>query len=311
MPIGTICHKLVAPHPDEVTFARRGFQAGDAAAQKLLEQIGACFLDGLEYGMTSRDIPEVARRLEELDGYFRGFGYEGAAMALALLDGLLPGRRARLDAFIKGPAARHVYMAHVGAGWAMARLPRPLRRRIRLRDPLLSSLAMDGYGFHEAYFRTAAVVGRHERPAHGGSAVDPGVGRALWFTCGADVDHVAATIDGFQPDRRADLWSGAGLAATYAGGAGKAALISLAERSGGYRPHLAQGAAFAAKARLLAGVATQHTDAATRALCGLDAEEAARLTDQCLPRDPALPGAYQAWRRAIRECFTAMQDIRR
>jgi hypothetical protein len=46
-------------------------------------------------------------------------------------------------------------MAHVGIGWAIARLPW-LRRRIeqplnRL-DSLLRWLAVDGYGFHEGYF---------------------------------------------------------------------------------------------------------------------------------------------------------------
>src|SRR6266851_5230742 len=123
MSLGAICHRLLAPDPSAATFARRGFHVGDPRAQESLEQIGVRFLEGLEYGMTSQDMAEAARRLEAIAREFRGFGYEGAAMAFALLDGLLPTRRSRLDAFIRGPAARHIYMAHVGAGWAMARLP--------------------------------------------------------------------------------------------------------------------------------------------------------------------------------------------
>lgn len=303
---GAIYHRILAPDPAEVTFARRGFHAGDTDAQQLLETIGDRFLVGLEYGMTSRDAAEAGRRLGQLSPDVRGFGYEGAAMGLALLDSLLPGRPRRLDAFIAGPARPHIYMAHVGAGWAMARLPHPLRRRIRLRDRLLSGLALDGYGFHEAYFRTESVVRRQELPTLVGSKADPGVGRALWFTCGADVDQIAETIGRFDLSRRADLWSGAGLAATYAGGADEKALIRLHGHADRYGPQLAQGAAFAAKARLRAGLATPYTSLAASALCGLSAEEAARVTDECLPRTRT-KDAYEHWRHAIQERFAAMR----
>lgn len=310
MHAGTACYRFLAPGPDEVTFRKRGFRASDSRSQELLEHIGVCFLDGLNYGMTSRSIREVGCRLETLEREFRGFGYEGAAMGLALLDCLLPHGHGRLEAYIAGPAAPHVYMAYVGAGWAMARLPRLLRRRLTFRDPLLGNLAFDGYGFHEAYFRTAEIVGRHVRPALGGGTADCGVGRALWFVRGANVDDVAVTIGGFDPSRQADLWSGVGLAATYAGGTDEAALVRLAERAGCYRSHLAQGAAFAAKTRLRAGLDTPGTRAATKALCGLDVEAAARVTDECLPSDPAAPNAYQEWRRAIRESLSAMPNLR-
>jgi len=48
---------------------------------------------------------------------------------------------------------------------------------------------------------------------------DQGIGRAMWFVGGTDVELVATMIDKFPDHRRADLYSGAGLAATYAGGA--------------------------------------------------------------------------------------------
>ena len=43
-------------------------------------------------------------------------------MALTLLDHIAPGR-GRFEAFLAGAGNPHFYMCHVGAGWAVARLP--------------------------------------------------------------------------------------------------------------------------------------------------------------------------------------------
>jgi hypothetical protein len=324
---GRLIHKLLAPPTSEVTFLRRGFPAGDPQATDYLEQIGCWFLMGLEYGMTLSGEREISARLEMIPWEHRGFAYEGASMALTILDGLLPAGGGRLDRFIAGPAAHQIYTAHVGAGWAMARLPRVLQLRIRPRDPLLRWLMLDGYGFHQAYFRTPLVVGRQrppeilpgwrDRAASAAHVIDQGIGRALWFVCGADASRLAGTIAGFAPGRRQDLWAGAGLAATYAGyrpAAGPASSASpdidaflrdLAARAGRYLPDVAQGAAFAAKARCLAGLVTSHTVAAVRVLCGMEVAQAARCTDEALPADVAAADAYQTWRLQIRQGFTS------
>jgi hypothetical protein len=328
---GRVLHKLLAPPVSEVTFSRRGFHVGQPESRDYLEQVGRWFLTGLEYGMTIAGEQELATQLETVPWEYRGFAYEGASMALAILDGMLPGKAGRLDKFIAGPGAHQTYTSHVGAGWAMARLPRPLRSRIRLRDPLLRWLALDGYGFHEAYFHSSRVVGEHRPPRlvwiPAGSAqnavhvVDQGIGRALWFVCGADVEYLSGTIAGFTPDRRADLWAGVGLAAAYAGApslavseghqelataqAAERSIRELAARAGGYLPDVAQGAAFAAKARYRPGLVTSQTAIAVRVLCGMDVADAARCTDEARPSDPAIAGAYQAWRNRIRRHFTA------
>ena len=70
--------------------------------------------------MTVRGESDVAARLDTVPREYRGFAYEGASMALAILDGMLPAGGKRLDRFVTGPAAHQVYTAHVGAGWAMA-----------------------------------------------------------------------------------------------------------------------------------------------------------------------------------------------
>src|SRR5262249_39188789 len=146
---------------------------------------------------------------------FRGFAYEGCSMALAVRDGIALGSRHWVRDLLASRGAAHVYMAYIGVGWAMARLPRGRWRAITPHDPLLRWLVLDGYGLHPPYFRTAQyVAGQRQAPIPGwGSGyaqrvADQGIGRALWFVNGADVQHVADTIGKFAPSRRADLWSG-------------------------------------------------------------------------------------------------------
>ncbi len=69
-----------------------------------------------------------------------------------------------------------------------------------------------------------------------------------------------------------------------------------------FAAELAQGAAFAAKARQKAGNTAPHVDAACEILCGCSAAEAAELTDltlRDLPPDAELP-AYEVWRERVR-----------
>ncbi len=230
-------------------------------------------------------------------------------MGLALLDALVPGRGRRFQAFVEGPGAAHVYMVHVGAGWALARLHRRVERSLARLDPLLGWLAVDGYGFHEGYFHWTRYVREQAHPRKlAGYALrvfDQGLGRSLWFVEGADVARIPATIAAFSLDRQSDLWSGIGLAAVYAGGVEPEAVAALLDAAGPFQPELAQGAAFAAKARQRAGNPTAHTERACRIVCGTTAEEAAALTDralQDLPPDGEEP-AFEIWRRRLQAHF--------
>jgi hypothetical protein len=299
---------------EEASVARRGFAVRDPRVGERLEAIGATFIGGYHAALESRDERDLGARLEETDAERRGFAFEGAAMALLLLDALTPWARGRWRRFANGPGARHIYMVHVGAGWALARLPGGFRRSWLPFDPLLSWLAYDGYGFHEGYFHRERRVLEHAVPAplegYALRAFDQGLGRSLWFGEGADPDRIAAAISAFSPERRADLWSGAGLAAAYAGGVEGAALESLRRLAGAFAPHVAQGAAFAAKARERAGNPAPHTALACGTLCGIEAGEAARVTDDALdalPSDGATP-AFEIWRARVRERLARAAD---
>ncbi|WP_205678725.1 DUF1702 family protein [Aquisphaera insulae] len=303
--------------PEETSFARRGFRGGDKRIEEHLQGVGRRFLRGYHAALEGDRLELLAGRLDEVDAEDRGFAYEGAAMGLCLLDHLTPWRRDRLAAFLAGPGAAHAYMIHVGAGWALARLRRRVGRALSRFDPLLRWLVVDGYGFHQGYFRWREHVDLQQVPAHlsgyARRAFDQGLGRSLWFVDGADAARISASIGLFPQERQADLWSGIGLACAYAGGVADATISRLKSKAGTHGANLAQGAAFAAKARERAGNPAPRTELACRLLCDLPAGEAARLTDDALadlPADGQVP-AYEAWRRRIRAQLGGKETARR
>jgi enediyne biosynthesis protein E3 len=304
--------------PGETSFVRRGFHAGggagDAAVRERLESVGRCFVAGYHAALEESGETAVAARIDvEVEREFQGFAYEGAGMALALLDALTPplmGRHDRLARFLAGPGDPHAYIVNVGAGWILARLPLAPERLLARLDPLLGWLALDGYGFHEGFFHAPRTVARQEVPGklrgYARRGFDQGLGRSLWFVEGADVERIPRTVGAFPAGRQPDLWAGVGLAAAYAGGRSRAEIEALRRAAGPCLPQLAQGAAFAVKARQRAGNLAAHTELAAQVICGTGAERAAEVPDQALEGLPAdRPGepAFEVWRRRIQDHF--------
>lgn len=298
----------------EASVARRRFRCKDDQTRQRLEEIGTTFLRGYDAAIDENNLSLLVKQLDSVTQELRGFAFEGAAMGLTLLDALTPWNKTRLLKFVNGPGTRHVYMVHVGSGWAIARLPWlrwNLKNYLRRLDPLLCWLALDGYGFHEGYFNWPRFIEDQQIPkrlsAYGLRAFDQGLGRSLWFVEGADVERIPFTIKRFPLYRRADLWSGIGLACAYAGGADANAIQAIYDAALSYDAHLAQGAAFAAKARQLAGNKSQHTDLACRIFAGVSSNQAAAITDEALrdlPDDAREP-AYEVWRERIRTRLSA------
>src|SRR3954452_8425007 len=268
--------------PEEASFERRGF-ALDAGPRGRLEEIARTFVSGYRAALVDDAPAALTLSLAPVDPELAGFAWEGAGMGVALRDAIAPWRRPRLPLLLAGPGRPHRYMIHVGAGWALARLHRR-PAAIGPLDPLLGWLALDGYGFHQGYFRPARHLRAGERQrgftGYAARAFDQGLGRSLWFVEAAQPAQISFTVVDFPERRRPDLWSGVALAAAYAGGATPDALELLASEVGPHAAHLAQGAAFAAAARHHAGNPAAHTELACRVLAGVSAREAAALTDE-------------------------------
>jgi len=297
---------------EETTFAKRGFYREDLLAQQRLEKIGATFVRGYNAALEDDHFDVLLSSLREVEGELQGFAFEGAAMGLSLLDYFRPFKQ-RLSAFIQGPGSDHIYVMHVGAGWMLGRLPRSPYKLMQQFDPLLCWLVVDGYGFHQGFFAWRRFIDRRVLPTnisgYAQQVFDQGLGRSLWFVKGANVAQCISAIDAFPVERRSDLWSGIGLASAYAGGKGEDALQMLCQAAGENRWHLAQGAAFAAKARKRAGISAPHTELACHIFSDYSGDEAAALTDECLKDLPQGDQAYAIWRSRIRMRL-AGQNIR-
>jgi hypothetical protein len=323
---------MITPGMSSTRFEKRGFHTKSPATQELLETVGQMFMHGYRYAADSSTVAEAENRIEQLPRQFRGFAYEGAAMGYGVRDALPFGHSHHVSDFIasqakgnvdaEGHVHGHIYMQYVGVGWAMARVPRFTWKKLdaAVPDPLLRWIVLDGYGFHQAFFKTQKYVHEHyqeknfpwppEDPGgYADRALDQGIGRAMWFVGGSDPNVVADMIEKFPESRRSDLYAGSGLAATYAGGVTEDELWTFVRRAGQYAPQLAQGSAFAAMARVETNLVTDHTRLASRVLCGVTPEQATKAIQDVRPTPKSLGDipAFELWRQRIANALAALQ----
>lgn len=315
--MGAILKLIFGISEAETIFARRGFRGGENGRREQIEKIGVAFVSGYHAALEDSREEVLLPRLERVPSTLRGFAYEGAAMALGILDRVTPWRRDRVQSLLTGAGDAHAYMVHVALGWVAARMPGRIEKQMERLDPLLRWLLLDGYGFHEGFFHWPKYIHNGARPArvsgYAERVFDQGLGRSLWFVDGADVFRIRGTIEEFSEARRADLWSGVGLAGVYAGEVSDSELRALAEAAGRFQPQLAQGAAFAAKARHRAGNPTPYTDRACSILCGVSSADAAAVTDAALENLPAggAEPAYEIWRQRIQQKLSHGKELKR
>lgn len=313
--LGMLRRKILTPNGLQASLKARGFPDRNPHATACLEMAGATFIEGFGVGAECDTAAETATMLSVIESERRGFAFEGAAMAMAIRDGLPIGHHHHVADFVS-VAGEHLYMIYIGVGWALARLPRPLHRAALSGsvDPVLAWLVLDGYGFHQAFFHTDRYVkqqyvdptppvvsaGHRDYVPH---AIDQGIGRALWFASGADPVTACAMIDAFPADRRPDLFAGLGLAATYAGGATESELAILRDRASAYRRDIAQGATFAAEARSRAHIVQPHTETAVAVLTGRRVADAATIAVESRPAEQTIDGrlGFEIWRERIRQ----------
>lgn len=286
--------------------ATRGFLVRDEITYNHLKKVGISFLCGYHAALKDHEI-SIKDQLELVDRQYKGFAYEGAAMSLALRD-IFFVKGDRLDRFNSQEGKEHIYMSYIGAGWALARCPHVNYKKYLDRlDPILKWLVIDGYGFHDGYFYPQKAILQQVIPkkflgSYASRAYSQGIGRSLWFFTGGEINEIVTHIESFPESRRSDLWSGIGLASAYAGGKNSEVYEDLKRLSKNYWPELAQGVAFACKARHLANLITDHTEYASSIICGVSSIEAALLTDKALDDQEELDeNTYESWRVSIQK----------
>ncbi|HEY0601843.1 MAG TPA: DUF1702 family protein [Herpetosiphonaceae bacterium] len=298
---------MIGVSPQQAT----SFSEGNTPAWKQLETAVLAAIEGYHATLDDHRLEVLVPRLNTIDLEVRGYAYEGAAMGLTGLDCMMPWKN-RLQEYLDGAGGAHTYMVHIGVGEALARLRRKPEPFLKRLDPVLRWLAMDGYGFHEGFFKQRRYIEGQTIPAHlspyARRIFDQGIGRAIWFLNGANVDRIVDKIVAFPPARQADLWCGIGVGCAYGGGVERAGIERLQAAAGQYAPQLALGAAVVAKGRQRAGNPTPHSDLACEVLCGTSSEVAAHAVDvafQNLPIDGPEP-AYAVLQQRLFDRFAGV-----
>lgn len=293
--------------PAEALFETRGFAESNVAARSKLEKIGSVFIGGFNAALAASELAAVLQHVESIPLAERGFAAEGAAMGAAVADAL-PFGRPLLPQCVAAFDADFTYLAHVGAGWALARIPWRRKRILAPLDPIHGWLAIDGLGFHDAYFHHRDVVAgwRRKQSGYASLVYDQGIGRALWFVAGGSVAGAVRLISSFAVERRCDLWSGLGLAMAYAGPTADDGVIDALEAAGENVAHFAQGVAFACEARVRGGLTPDHTKTVAHNVWNRTPSEVAVLVRECrcdLPHSETNPPRYQIWREKVAHAF--------
>src|SRR6185436_11281433 len=105
-PLRRLARTVFAIAPRETSFAVRGFRWDSEEIRERLEGIAATFVRGYHAALET-DPPALAERLDREEPYARGWAYEGAAMALTLLDVLTGRRQGRLHNLLAGAGSAH------------------------------------------------------------------------------------------------------------------------------------------------------------------------------------------------------------
>jgi hypothetical protein len=244
--------------PEAVRFGERGFVCADPSVRAKLEEILRVFVRGYNIALRERDDTLVSARLaREFDSHHVGFAFEGAGMCYALFDLLVPWSTSRLRAFTDGAARRHDYIATVGAGFAVARVPWGrllLNSYLQRLEATVAWCVIDGYGFHQGIFHPERFTVECRQapsalPAYARQLFNSGVGRSFWWTLGASPTLIRQAIDRFPQATQGEMWCGVGVAASYAGGVEARVLWDLLEQSGDWSGDFLSGFPFAARMR--------------------------------------------------------------
>jgi hypothetical protein len=287
--------------PDQASFDARGFRVVSAVAREALEAVGKTFITGYNTAVRANSLDSVLGIVAGIPAQLRGFAAEGAAMGTAISDAV-PFRTPRFPQLMALLDSDFTYLVHVGAGWALARVPWRKRHILPPLNPLYRWLAFDGLGFHDGYFKSSDILSgwRREPFGYAARAYDQGVGRALWFASGGSATWAADRIRQLAAERHGDLFSGLGLAMAYAGPTTSEDVRQAVELAGREGPHLAQGIAFACEARARAShipanarTAAQVIGFEPSALAALVCDARKSLSEQ--DEEPR----YEAWRRKV------------
>lgn len=290
-----------------VLFSKRGFHQKNSFVVNHLENVGRSFLNGYHKSLDKCSVTEVATFVNTVEDKYRGFTSEGASMGLTIKDFLSFNSYKKIKQYLE-EQSDEIYINHVGIGWAFSRLPVRIETQILQFDDLLRWLIIDGYGFHQAYFKTKEYVFDMAPPNElknpfAKKVFYQGIGRALWFVESTDILRIYNRVQKFPENYHSDLWAGIGLAAGYAGGCNADEYKQLRYFSGSFYEHLYQGVCFGVSARVKGKNIIEGTKLAASILCNQTPEELyeiSEITRKSIDKHISSEEKYAQWKEKIR-----------
>jgi len=289
-PAAAVARRMLKLSMSKFDPGRLGLHQGEAQTQARLRRVIEVFVEGYNEALLADDLELACRAVDtRFDDHHRGFAYEGIGMLLAVKDLFSPRCGNRLATFCGGAGRPHHYIAAVGAGFAVARVPFARGRLPAYLGTLPARdrwCVYDGYGFHQAVFHKKKYVERQHVPGWlPPEAMQPfygGVGRSLWWVEGAEPARIAATIARFPADHRDDMWHGIGIATSYAGGVSMADAERLRELAGPSRDSFLAGIPYAVQMRVEGGNLSPWTEALAKRFLGRSPATVAEVTEGIL-----------------------------
>jgi len=254
-----ILRKMMFALPlSEANFDVRGFQVNELP-RKRLESVAKTVVEGYNTALETGLSDDLMLNRSIIKTELVGFYNEGIGMGLYTLDLFSPFNKNRFWNFIKGEGKNHEYMSYIGAGIACGVFfNRPFENFLEKASPTSGLLILNGFGFYYAYFKPKKAINNLYIPKSVQKdpfyieCYDNGIGRALWFYNGGNPDKIHQTISLFPENRKAGIWAGVGLAATYAGGVPPEKILDLKRLACQYDYMLGEGSVLASHTRDIA-----------------------------------------------------------
>ncbi|MBL4604124.1 MAG: DUF1702 family protein [Flavobacteriaceae bacterium] len=146
-----------------------------------------------------------------------GFMFEGAGMALTMLDEMNNSEEKYLPILFSGRPESELKLCAIGVGWASARLSKPVGwKPSGISDQWLPAIT-NGYGFHQGFFNSEAYESNSffDVDEEHRENFDIGLGRALWFIHEGEIEPIAEFMTNLKPSRQCYLWTGIGIACVF------------------------------------------------------------------------------------------------
>jgi hypothetical protein len=245
-----------------------------------MDEVKGVFLHAQLIAAGLDELDEVIKKLAGFNAKYQLIAYEAAAMVLALHDLKEDNQLSRWRSFLERINEPIVPHAHLGLGWAFARLETSTSI-LKTIDPAMRFRVVDGWGYYNGTFRSRVTIKSRKLPEnfsnHALHVYDQGLGRSLWYACQGQIDVLQEIIQTFPASRHPDLWRGIGIACSFVGGCDEGTLETMRSVAAAHQIQLAIGATMAAKARIQTHSTTKDIELACQVWCQLSAQEAMLL----------------------------------